>query len=121
MSQYFLSRNINSKQSVKLSILLTLSKYFTDPKCVFIMFDLISSFVESSITTKKKKLTKFFLLLLAFLQANYEELHLSKDSSDSFCLTVRYRRYLGQDSTLPAVPGTRFNSACGTWDKTQVP
>ena len=94
MLEYFLSRNLISKQSVKLSILLTLSKYFTDPKFVF-MFDLISSFVESSITTKKKKLTNF--LLLAFLQANYEELHFSKDSLDSLCLAVQYRQYLGQD------------------------
>ena len=34
-----------NKQSVELSILLTLSKYFTNPKFVF-MFDLISSLVE---------------------------------------------------------------------------
>ena len=97
MLQYFLSRNLNSKQSVKLSILLTLSKYFTNPKCVF-MFDLISSFVESSITTKKKKLTKLFFCFLLSCKRTVKELHLSKDSSDSFCLTVRYRRYLGQDT-----------------------
>ena len=34
-----------NKQSVELSILLTLSKYFTNPKSVF-MFDLISFLVE---------------------------------------------------------------------------
>ena len=62
MLQYFLSRNLNSKQSVKLSILLT-SKYFTNPKFVF-MFDLISSFIESSITMKKKKLTRLFFCFL---------------------------------------------------------
>ena len=41
---------------MELSILLTLSKYFTDPKFVF-TFDLISSSVESSIT-KKETLAK---------------------------------------------------------------
>ena len=52
-----------NKQSVELSILLTLSKYFTNPKFVF-TFDLISSSVESSIT-KKKTLEKLACFLLS--------------------------------------------------------
>ena len=69
-----------NKQSVELSILLTLSKYFTDPKFVF-NFDLISSSVVSSIT-KKKTLEKLLVscFLAAILKANYEELHFTKDS-----------------------------------------
>ena len=120
MLQYFLSRNLNSKQSVKLSILLTLSRYFTKSKmCVYVRLDFFFRWVFNN--NEEEKIDKTVFLLLAFLQANYEELHLSKDSSDSFCLTVRHRQYLGQGWTLPAVPGTRLNSACGTWDKAQVP
>ena len=65
-----------NKQSVELSILLTLSKYFTDRKFVF-TFDLISSLVESSITKKKTLLVSCFLA--AILKENYEELHFIKD------------------------------------------
>ena len=79
---------------MELSILLTLSKYFTDPKFVF-MFDLISSLVEYNEEENIGK--KIVCLLLAFLQVNYKKLHFGKDSGDSFCLTVLYRRYLGQD------------------------
>ena len=66
-----------NKQSVYLSILLTLSKYFTDPKFVF-TFDLISSSVESSITKKKTLFVSCFLA--AILKENYEELHFIKYS-----------------------------------------
>ena len=59
-----------NKQSVELSILLTLSKYFTNGKFVF-TFDLISSSVESSITKKETLLVSCFLA---------EELHFIKDS-----------------------------------------
>ena len=69
-----------NEQSVKLSILLTLSKHITDPKFVF-TFDLISSLVESSTIKKKKKWQKLFAscFLAAILKANYEELHFCKD------------------------------------------
>ena len=84
-----------NKQYVELSILQTLSKYFTNPKFVF-MFDLVSSLVEyNEEENSGKKL--FVCLFLAFLQANYKKLHFGKDSCDSFCLTVRYRRYRRQD------------------------
>ena len=52
-----------NKQSVVLTVLLTFSEYFTDPKFVF-TFDLISSSVESS-TTKKKTLAKIACFLLS--------------------------------------------------------
>ena len=29
-------------------------------------------------------------------------------------------RFLLFDCTVPAVPGTRLNSACGTWDKIEI-
>ena len=79
---------------MELSILQTLSKYFTDPKFVF-MFNLVSSLVEYNEEENIGK--KIVCLFLAFLQANYKKLHFCKDSSDSFCLTVRYRRYRRQD------------------------
>ena len=54
---------------MELSILLTMSKYFTDPKFVFTL-DLISSSVESSITNKKTLLLSCFLaaILCDFLE-----------------------------------------------------
>ena len=58
-----------NKQSVELSILRTLSKYFTDPKFLF-MFDLVSSLVEYNEEENIGK--KIVCLLLAFLQANYK-------------------------------------------------
>ena len=69
-----------NKQSVELSILLTLSKYSTNPKFV-LTFDLISSSVESSIT-KNKTLAKIacFLLSCGHFERVYEELHFIKDS-----------------------------------------
>ena len=66
-----------NKQSVELSILLTLSKYFTNPKLVF-MFDLISSLVEYNEEENIGK--KIVCLLLAFLQANCKKPHFGKDS-----------------------------------------
>ena len=66
-----------NKQSVELSILLTLSKYFTNPKFVF-MFDLISSLVEYNEEENIGK--KTVCLLLAFLQAIYKKPHFGKDS-----------------------------------------
>ena len=65
-----------NKQSVELSILLTLSKYFTNPKFVF-MLDLISSLVVYNEEENIGK--KIVCLLLAFLQANYKKLHFGKD------------------------------------------
>ena len=51
-----------NKQSVELSILQTLSKYFTNPKFVF-MFDLVSSLVEynEEENTGKKMFVCFLL------------------------------------------------------------
>ena len=57
------SLEISVQQSVELSILLTLSKYFTDPEFV-LAFDLISSSVEFSIT-KKKTLAKVACFLIS--------------------------------------------------------
>ena len=74
-------------------------------------FDLISSLVESSITKKKKMAMVVSCFLATILKANYEELHFSKDSV----------RLPFADCTVQAVPQTRFDSTCGTWDKTQVP
>ena len=66
-----------NKLSVELSILLTLSKYFTNPKFVF-MFDLIYSLV---VYNEEENIgQKIVCLLLAFLQANYKKLHFGKDS-----------------------------------------
>ena len=66
-----------NKHSVELSILLTLSKYFTNPKFVF-MFDLISSLVEHN--EEENIGQKIVCLLLALLQANCKKLHFGKDS-----------------------------------------
>ena len=89
--------------------------------CVYVRLDFFFRWVFNNNEEEKNDKTVF--LLLAFLQANYEELHLSKDSSDSFCLTVRYRRYLGQDWTLPAVPGTRhrYRNRTLPWSLPPVP
>ena len=88
-----------NKQSVELSILLTLSKYFACPKFVF-TFDLISSSVESSIT-KKKTLAKiacfFFSFLQPFRKRIMKNCTSSKTHDISFPPTVRYRRYRRQD------------------------
>ena len=66
-----------NKQSVELSILQTLSKYFTNPKFVF-MFDLFSSLVEYNEEENIGK--KIVCLFLAFLQESYKKLHFRKDS-----------------------------------------
>ena len=65
MLQYF-CHEISVQQSVELSILLTLSKYFTNPKFVS-MFDLISSLVEYNEEENIGK-KKFVCSLLAFLR-----------------------------------------------------
>ena len=101
-----------NKQSVELSILQTLSKYFTNPKFVF-MFDLVSSLVEYNEEENiGKKL--FVCLFLAFLQANYKNstsaktheilfvwLYGTGGTADKIELCLRY---LGQDWNLSAVP-----------------
>ena len=74
-------------------------------------FDLISSLVECSITNKKKKLAKIVSLLLS---CSHFESKLRRTP-----LQQRFMRLLFLDCTVPAVPQTRLNSACGTWDKTQ--
>ena len=66
-----------NRQSVELSILQTLSKYFTNPKFVF-MFHLVSSLVEYNEEENIGK--KIVCLLLAFLQVNYKKLNFGKDS-----------------------------------------
>ena len=73
---FFVTKSQFNKQSVGLSILQTLSKYFTNPKFVF-MFDLVSSLVEYN---GEENIGKNVCLLLAFLQANYKKLHFGKDS-----------------------------------------
>ena len=52
-----------NKQSVELSILQSLSKYFTDPKFVFI-FDLVSSLVEYNEEENIGKKNCLFVCLL---------------------------------------------------------
>ena len=85
-----------NKQSVELSILLTLSKYFTNPKFAF-MFDLISSLVEYN---EEEYIGQKFVCLICFLlscKRTIKNSTLAKTQRDSFCLTVRYRRYRRQD------------------------
>ena len=99
-----------NKQSMELSILWTLSKYFTDPKFMF-TFDLISSSVESSITKKTMAEIACFLLFCSHFE---NELWRTPLCSHDI-------RFLFPYCTVPAVPQTRLNSACGTGDKPQVP
>ena len=94
-----------NKQSVELSILLTLSKYFTNQKFVF-MFDLISSLVEYNEEENIGKKIVCFLL--------------SCKRTIKTPLRQRLMRFLLFDCTVPAVPQTRLNSACGTWDKIEI-
>ena len=84
----------------------TLSKYFTNPKFVF-MFDLVSSLVEYNEEENIGK--KLFVCFLLSCKRTIKKLHFG-----------RLMRFLLFDCTVPAVPGTRLNSACGTWDKIEI-
>ena len=76
---------------MELSILWTLSKYFTDSKFVF-TFDLISSSVESSVT-KKKTLAKISCFLLS---CNHFESELRRTPLQQRLMTLLF-----PDCTLP--------------------
>ena len=75
--------------------------------------DIISVLVECSITYKKKKLAKTVSLALLLSCCHFES-KLGKPP-----VQQRLMRLLFSDCTVPTVPQTRLNSACGTWDKTQ--